>query len=173
MSDQPINSKIDIDLTTGSITKNILKLAWPVIGSMLMQTFMIIADAFWVGKLGAVALAAVISSTFVIWIIYSLISTISVGVVAMISRFVGAKDKKQAAYISRQAYLFSIFSSLALMIIGVLSAPYVFVLMGTEQQVSQLGTIYLRIIFLDFFIKLNNRANSTMITSNIPKTAVI
>ena len=123
MNEPPSTPRIHTDLTTGSITGNIFRLAWPVIGSMLIETLRIIANAFWVGKLGAVALAAVISSTFLIWIIYSLISTLSVGVVAMVSRFVGAQDEEQAAYVSRQAYLFSILSSLVLMIAGIILTP--------------------------------------------------
>jgi putative MATE family efflux protein len=148
MNDQLTSSRTDLDLTSGSITKNIFKLAWPVMGSMLIETLRTIANAFWVGKLGAVALAAIISSAFLIWIIYSFISTISVGVVAMVSRFVGAKDKEKATYVSRQAYLFSIFSSLILMIAGITLTPFVFGLMGTEADVTQIGIGYLRIIFL-------------------------
>lgn len=148
MNDYPNSPKANYDLTSGSITGNIFKLAWPVMGSMLIETLRTIANAFWVGKLGAVALAAVISSAFMIWIIYSLISTVSVGVVAMISRFVGAKDKENATYVSRQAYLFSIFSSLTLVIAGIALTPYIFSLMGTEALVTQAGIRYLRIIFL-------------------------
>lgn len=148
MNDYPNSSKTNYDLTSGSITKSIFRLAWPVIGSMLIETLRLIANAFWVGKLGAVALAAVISSTFLIWIIYSLISTVSVGVVAMVSRSIGAKDENQAAYISRQAYLFSTLSSLVLMLLGIFLTPYMFSLMGTESEVTRAGISYLRIIFL-------------------------
>ena len=66
----------------------------------------------------------------------------------MVSRFVGAKDEEQAAYVSRQAYLFSIAGSLVLMIAGIVLTPSVFSLMGTEQNVTRIGTSYLRIIFL-------------------------
>ncbi len=112
-----------------------------------METAFSIADAFWVGKLGAVSMAAVISSTFMIWIIYSLSSVISTGVVAMVSRFVGAKDEDSASYVSEQAIFFSILSALALSSFGILTAKQVFLLMGTEPEVTKLGVIYLRIIY--------------------------
>jgi len=136
------------DLTSGNITRNIFYLAWPAVASMFLGTFFSIADAFWVGKLGATSLAAVISSTFVIWIIYSLASIISIGVVALVARSMGAKDPAQAAYISKQAFLFSIISSAFLTIVGIILTPQFFNLMGTEKEVTLLGTKYLRIIFL-------------------------
>ncbi len=137
-----------LDLTSGNITGNIFRLAWPAVTSMFLETFFSIANAFWVGKLGAVSLAAVISSVFVIWIIYSLASIISVGVVALISRSIGAKDPEQAGYISSQAFQFAIISASLLTLTGIILTPQFFNLMGTEKEVSLIGTKYLRIIFL-------------------------
>ncbi|MFH0930660.1 MAG: MATE family efflux transporter [Candidatus Zixiibacteriota bacterium] len=137
-----------LDLTSGNITRNIFNLAWPAVTSMFLETFFSIANAFWVGKLGAVSLAAVISSVFVIWIIYSLASIISVGVVALISRSMGAKDPEQAGYISSQAFQFAILAASLLTLIGIILAPQFFYLMGTEKEVSLIGSKYLRIIFL-------------------------
>lgn len=144
-SDQKQNS---FDLTTGSITRNIFSLAWPAVASMFLETAFALADAFWVGKLGAVAMASVISSQFIIWIIYSLMSVISTGVVAMVARYIGAKDEQKAAYISQQAIFFSIFVALALTVVGIVSAKDVFLLMGTEPEVTYWGSRYLRITYL-------------------------
>jgi len=143
---QNLNSetKTKPDLTTGSITRSIFYLAGPAVATMFLETAFSIADIFWVGKLGAVSLAAVISSTFLIWIIYSLVGAISIGVTALVARFIGAKQPDQAAYSARQAYLFSI-----------LFAKWAFILMGTAPDVTHLGVRYLRIIFagaISFFI---------------------
>ncbi len=143
-----IKNQKELDLTSGDITRNIFRLAWPVVTLMFLEMFFTIADAFWVGKLGAVSLAAVISSTFVVWIIYSLAAIISVGVVALVARAVGARDPAQAAYVSEQSFLFSIISAAFLTLIGIIFTPQVFDLMGTESEVTLLGTKYLRIIFL-------------------------
>jgi len=139
--------KNQIDLTTENIRKSIFQLAWPAVGTMFLETAFSIADAFWVGRLGAVSMAAVISSTFMIWIIYSLASVISTGVVAMVSRFLGAKDKAAASYVSEQAIFFSILSSLVLSFVGILTAKQVFLLMGTEPEVTGLGVTYLQIVY--------------------------
>ncbi|KPL01048.1 MAG: hypothetical protein AMJ91_01770 [candidate division Zixibacteria bacterium SM23_73_3] len=140
-------AKTKRDLTSGSITKDIFYLAGPVVVTMFLETAFSIADIFWVGKLGAVSLAAVISSAFLIWIIYSLVGAISVGVTALVARFIGAKQPDQAAFSARQAYLFSIFFALLVSILGVMFAKWAFVLMGTAPDVTFLGVRYLRIIF--------------------------
>jgi len=123
-------------------------LAWPAVASMFLETAFALADAFWVGKLGAVAMASVISSQFIIWIIYSLMSIISTGVVATVARYVGAKDEETAAYVSRQAVFFSVLVALVLTVVGIFSAKSVFVLMGTEPAVTHWGARYLRITYL-------------------------
>jgi putative MATE family efflux protein len=136
-----------IDLTSGSITKSIFYLAGPAVGTMFLETAFSLANIFWVGKLGAVSLAAVISSTILIWIIYSLTATISVGVTALVARSIGAKDFEQSGTVARQGFLFAIILALILSVPGVLFSRLAFVLMGTEPDVSILGTRYLRIIF--------------------------
>jgi putative MATE family efflux protein len=143
------------DLTTGSITRSIFYLALPVVATMFLETAFSIADMFWVGKLGAVSLAAVISSAFLIWIIYSLVGAVSIGVTALVARFIGAKQPDQAAFSARQAYLFSIVFAICLTVPGILFTKWAFVLMGTAPDVTHLGIRYLRIIFagaITFFL---------------------
>jgi putative MATE family efflux protein len=135
------------DLTTGSITKSIFYLAGPAVATMFLETAFSIADIFWVGKLGAVSLAAVISSAFLIWIIWSLVGGISIGVTALVARFIGAKQPDQAAFSARQTYLFGALFALSITVVGLLFTRWPFVLMGTEPDVTHLGIRYLRIIF--------------------------
>jgi putative MATE family efflux protein len=137
-----------LDLTEGPITQTIFRLAWPVIISMLVETARGMANMFWVGKLGAVDLAAVVSATFLVWFIYVLSDVISVGTVALVARYVGAKEEVKASYVARQAYLFAIISSLFLAILMILvGGKYAFDLMGTEPEVTRLGLNFLRIVF--------------------------
>jgi putative MATE family efflux protein len=163
--------KKEIDLTSGSITKNIFSLAWPVVATMLLETTWALVNAFWVGKLGAISMAAVISSIFLVWIIYSLAAVISTGIVATVSRYMGARNEKQAGYVASQAISFAILASLILSLIGVLITKSVFVLMGTEKEVSHLGTIYLRITFLGtIFFFLIDSLGATFRASGDTKT---
>jgi len=148
MSVPDIKEQKGLDLTEGPITKTIFRLAWPVIVSMFVETARGMANMFWVGKLGAVNLAAVVSATFLIWFIYVLSDVISVGTVALVARYVGAKEEDKATHVARQAYLFAIISSLFLAILMILmGGRYAFDLMGTEPKVTHLGLDFLRIVF--------------------------
>jgi putative MATE family efflux protein len=149
-----------LDLGSGNINKVIFKLAGPAVGSMFLETGFHLANTFWVGKLGTVSMAAVISSIFLVWIIFSLVSVISSGIVAMISRHLGAKDEKSVSFIANQSFIFSILCGFVLMLLGWKFSYLAFNLMGTEKEVTLLGLKYLRIIFagsvLFFLLELFN-----------------
>jgi len=88
MSEPDLRKHKGLDLTQGPITPTIFRLAWPVVISMFVETARGLANMFWVGKLGAVDLAAVVSATFLTWFIYVLSDVISVGTVALVARYV-------------------------------------------------------------------------------------
>jgi putative MATE family efflux protein len=136
------------DLTAGSIPKHILALAWPAITSLFSVTALNITDAFWVGRLGAAALAAVITAGYVYWIIRCLGAVVADGALAVVSRYIGAGENEKASSVSVQATVFSLSASIAIALFGLYLSPKIFQLLGTEIEVSRLGTIYLQIIFL-------------------------
>ena len=63
-----------IDLTQGSIIKDLIALSLPIIGANLLQTGYQLVDAFWVGRLGSNAVAAVSISYPVNFLLISLSS---------------------------------------------------------------------------------------------------
>ncbi|MFH1701533.1 MAG: MATE family efflux transporter [Candidatus Zixiibacteriota bacterium] len=141
--------------TEGSIISSIWRLGWPAVTSMLLHTLMTLTDTIWVGRLGPTEMAAVQSSIFTIWTVFSMLMIISTGVVAIISRAVGAGQTDEIGRIGRQSILFSIYVAIGYSIFGYIIAPHVFNFMDTETAVSQLGISYLRIFFIGvlfFFI---------------------
>jgi putative MATE family efflux protein len=148
-------TRAEYKYTEGPILKSVWRLAWPAVTSMFFETFLSITDAFWVGKLGAPEMAAVTSSMFPIWTIFSMLTIIPIGVVAIISRAVGAGRTSEVGRTARQSLLFAIWIGIAFSIFGFLIAPALFKLMGTEEIVTRLGVNYLRIFFVGvifFFI---------------------
>ncbi len=79
------------DLTRGSIPKLTLRLALPGVLSLLGITANHFIDGIWVGKIGPEALAAIAPAAFIIWIIFSLVDIMPIGLVAIISRYYGEK----------------------------------------------------------------------------------
>ena len=140
--------------TEGSILRAVWQLGWPAVTSMFFETFLSITDAFWVGKLGAVEMAAVTSSMFPIWTFFSLLTVLPVGVLAIISRAVGARETGEVSRVARQSLLLAFWVSLACMVVGFAASVPIFRLMNTEQAVADQGIVYLQIFFIGapFFV---------------------
>lgn len=134
-------------LIQGSIFKAVWHLGWPAVLAQFMETFLSITNAFWVGRLGPVEMAAVTSSMFPIWTIFSTLTIISTGVVAIISRAAGAGEADEVTRTARQGLMFALWAGIGYGFLGYAVTPLIFKVMGTEEAVTQLGINYLRIFF--------------------------
>ncbi len=142
------NKVLDNSITEGPVSKAIFKLAIPVVLGMLLEFALSTTDYFWVGKLGATAQDAVTSSMVVIWTIFVLITIVSVGVTALVSRFIGADDKERAAFYIKQGLALALFLGVFFSTIGYLVTPQLLTFMDTSQNTLDLAIPYLRVFFL-------------------------
>jgi len=160
--------------TEGSIFRAVWRLGWPAVTSMFLETFLSITDAFWVGKLGAVEMASVTSSMFPIWTIFSLLAIIPAGVLAIISRAVGARETGEVSRAARQSLLWAVWTGLAVGLVGYFISPWVFGLMKTDASVSALGIDYLRIFFFGaVFFFVNDTFSGIFRAAGDPKAHLI
>lgn len=136
------------DLTQGPITKMIFKLALPGVLSLLGVTANHFIDGVWVGRLGPKALAAIAPASFVIWIVYSLVDIMPIGLVAVISRYYGEKNLEKASEIAQKAGQFIIAVSFMFLVPGMIFSRNILTMVGVSAEVVKLGTIYLEITFL-------------------------
>ena len=85
----------EMDLTTGNPVRSLLKFAIPVILGNLFQLFYTLADSVIVGKtLGADSLAAVGSTSIIIYFVFCLMDS-QVDLVSVWDRNVGQRMKKE------------------------------------------------------------------------------
>ncbi len=136
------------DILSGPITPSVVRLAWPVATSMLLQTLFGIIDAVWVGHLGPVALAGVSTGGFAIWGMFSLMGMVSVGLNALVARSVGAGEPERAAEIAGQGVLLAIMVGGVLAFGGWLGLDLLFSFMRTAPEVTAQGKAYLAPIIL-------------------------
>ncbi|MCP4581370.1 MAG: MATE family efflux transporter [candidate division Zixibacteria bacterium] len=138
------------DLTRGSIPKLTLRLALPGVLSLLGITVNHFIDGIWVGKIGPQALAAIAPAAFIIWIIFSLVDIMPIGLVAIISRYYGEKRIDKAEDVSQKINQFIILVSFIFLALGVFFSRYAIEMVGVSEEVVRLGTIYLEIIAFKF-----------------------
>lgn len=95
MAEENKKSK-NIEMITGDPKKAILKLAWPMMVSMLLIMLYNLADSVWVAGLGADALAAVGFITPLFMVLVGLGNGIGAGANSLIARNIGAKRYDEA-----------------------------------------------------------------------------
>ena len=86
----------NIEMITGDPKKAIVKLALPMMLSMLLIMLYNIADSIWVAGLGAEALAAIGFITPLFMVLVGLGNGIGAGANSLIARYIGAKNYDQA-----------------------------------------------------------------------------
>jgi putative MATE family efflux protein len=166
----PISKDIE-SVLRGHPYKAIMRLAWPATFSMILHTLFAVVDLIWVGRLGAVPIAAVISATFVLWIMYSLVSILSTGVVAVVSQSLGAGRYEQARDVAEETWRFALLFACAIAIPGYFFRQPIIDFMHLEPLVAKTAADYLGIYFLtSIFIVISEWAAALFRASGNTRT---
>ena len=91
------------DMTQGPLRGHILRIAAFITVSMVLQTLYALVDLYWVGQLGAEAIAAVSIGSNLMFIALAGSQALSVGTVAMVAQAAGRKDMGAVQFNTAQA----------------------------------------------------------------------
>src|ERR1700757_4996733 len=108
------------DLTQGSVTRHLLHMSAFLAASMLVQTLYLLADLFWVGRLGREAIAAVGVAGNLTMIVLALTQMLGVGTTTLIAQAVGRKDQPRAETVFNQSLVMSFVIGIVFSAIGFL-----------------------------------------------------
>jgi len=111
-------STIQRDWTKGNLFRNLLMLSWPMTVTQLMMSLGPTIDTIWVGKLGEAAVAAVGASGTVVQLAQGVMMGFSTGMMALITRAIGAGDIKTANKVAQQAFVVSALYAIIIALIG-------------------------------------------------------
>lgn len=136
------------NLIGGSILRNLLTLSWPMIIGNMVNMLGPTVDMIWVGRLGSAAIAAVGVSGIAVMLAQSSLMGLFTGMRAMVARFVGAGDDKQANHVAQQAIVIGAASSIFMAVIGIFLSEKILELIGVEPEVIAEGANYMRIQFI-------------------------
>lgn len=141
--------KSEVNLTEGSIAKNIIKFAIPMFIGNLFQQLYNVADSLVVGNfLGSDALAAVTSTGSLIFLLVGFFNGTAMGAGVIIARFFGAKDHENVKKAIHTDLAFGILCGAIMTLVGVIFAPQILNLMDTPEDVFVQSVLYIRIYFL-------------------------
>lgn len=101
-------------------------------------------DSIWVGRLiGPVALAAVSTAGFYIWVALSLGEMVEIGLIAVAARRHGEGYPERAARVAAAAVVYALGAGLAVSVVGWAVAGTMFRVMRVPPEVASLGHAYL------------------------------
>jgi len=111
------------DYTAGSLNRAILLLAVPMVLEMVLESLFAVVDVFWVGRLGANAVATVGLTESMLSLVFAVGMGLSLSTTAMVARRIGEKDPEGAAVAGVQAIALGLVVSVAIGLPCLLLAP--------------------------------------------------
>jgi len=112
---------------------------------MVLESLFAVVDVFWVGRLGADAVATVGLTESMLSLVFAVGIGLSLSTTAMVARRIGEKDHEGAAVAAVQAIILGLIVSLAIGLPCLVYASRLLQLMGASSQIIATGSGYARI----------------------------
>ena len=139
----------EMDLTSGNPFWSLLKFAIPVILGNLFQLFYTLADSVIVGKtLGADALAAVGSTSIIIYFVFCFINGFTGGFGICLGQYCGARDENGMRKSIAVSTLLSIAFTIVLTLLCCLFARTFLILMKIPADIEDAAYAYMFVVLL-------------------------
>ena len=140
--------KNKIDMTEGSIFPKLVKFAFPLILSSVLQLLFNAADIVVVGRYaGDNSLAAVGSTSSMVNLLVNFFLGLGVGCNVVAANFLGAGKKEELNKTVHTSIVLSLVGGLLLTAVGIAFSRQMLILMGSPENVLPLSTLYLKIFF--------------------------
>ncbi len=144
-----IKRKSKIDMTKGSIIRNVILFAIPIVIGNILQQLYTTVDTLVVGHYcGDSSLAAVGTSSQPVEVLLCIFLGIGAGVSILVSQRIGAGDEKKVEQLAQTATSFVYMSGIPIAVIGFFATPYILRFMGVPEDVWDAALIYTRVVFL-------------------------
>jgi putative MATE family efflux protein len=140
-------SDLRLHLVEGPITPSLLRLAWPIMLSSLLQTVYNFVDRLWLAKLSPIGIAALALCWPLIFLVLSIGLGITIAGTALVAQYTGARRADEANLAAGQVIAFAGAVSVVLAAAGFFAARPILSLMGAETNVMVASATYLRIIY--------------------------
>jgi putative MATE family efflux protein len=136
------------EYTTGGIGRAVTLLAVPMALELSLEAVFAVCDVFFVGRLGADAVATVGLTEAILTIVFSIATGLSMGATALVSRRIGEKDRAAATTAAVQALFVGILVSIPISLLGFFLAGPLLAAMGASPEVVRVGGGYCRVMLV-------------------------
>jgi putative MATE family efflux protein len=132
----------------GPIGTALLRLAVPIVLGNLLQTGYQLTDAFWVGRLGGTAVAAVAVSFPVTFLAIALGAGLAIAGATLSAQYMGAGRQDMVNHVAAQTMLMVAITSAVMGAAGYVLAPYLLELIGVAPDVYHGALGFMRVSFI-------------------------
>src|SRR5215469_8533773 len=133
------------DFTQGDLNRAIVLLAIPMVLEMVLESLFAVVDVFFVGRIGANAVATVGLTESLLSLIFAVAIGLSMSTTAMVARRIGEKDPDGGSVAGVQAIVLGLTVSLCVGVPCFIGAPRLLQLMGASAEIVETGSGYARI----------------------------
>jgi len=135
------------DLTTGSVSRHLLKTTSFMLVTMVFQTLYFLIDLYWVGRLGTHTVAAVGVAGNLNYITLALSQMLGVGTTTLVAHAMGRKDRAEAQLSFNQSQVVAMLVGLLFLVVGMAVRHRYAAAMSADAETAALAVSY-----LDWFI---------------------
>jgi len=132
-------------LFEGPILGSLVRLAVPIMLATILQSAYQLTDAFWVGRLGGYAVAAVSVSFPIMFLMIALGAGMAIAGSTLVAQYFGAGEPEKVDHVAAQTLLSVVVASVVVGSIGFALANAVLELMGVAPEVLPGATQFLRV----------------------------
>src|SRR5688572_11059087 len=135
-----------MDFTTAPVGRAVIMLAVPMVLEMAMESIFAVVDIFWVGHLGADAVATVGLTESMMTLIYTAAMGLSIGATALVARRTGEQDQEGASRAAGQSIVLGVGVAVVIALFGASNADALLRLMGASDDIIRTGSGFTRIM---------------------------
>lgn len=134
-----------VNLTEGPVHKHLIRMALPMMVGITASMGFLLADTFFIGKLGSEELAAMGFVGPIVMIIVSASIGLSAGTSSVMARAFGRGDQLEIVKLATNSYIIAVLISLAFTVIGLLTIDPLFTLMGADEHTMPMIHEYMQV----------------------------
>jgi len=133
-SEQTTQNSPRVDLTTGPVHKHLIRMSLPMMVGITASMGFVLADTYFIGKLGPNELAAMGFVGPIAMIIVSASIGLSAGTSSIMARATGSGSHKQLVKLATNSFIIAVLISLIFTVVGLLTIDPLFTMMGADAK---------------------------------------
>ncbi|MBE5866073.1 MAG: MATE family efflux transporter [Lachnospiraceae bacterium] len=140
------NKGVSDDFTSGNILQKLVKFMMPILGALVLQAMYGAVDMLVVGRYGTAAgISAVATGSNIVNLVTFLISSLTMGVTVLISRYLGEQKHERIGAVIGGAICFFIIFTIGGMVLLLVGSPVFARWLNAPREAFELTNTYVRI----------------------------